>query len=397
MGILFYLSIMIFAGLIFSFFAKKLKLPNVTGYLLSGLFVGPFILNLIPHEVVKDLNLISEMALGFIAFTIGTEFKISYFKEIGLTPVVIAVFEALMAVVLVFIALILLTDSSIEFALVLASIAAATAPAATIMVIRQYKASGPVTETLLSVVALDDAVCLIAFGFATTIAKMVISPTSSFDILSLLTPFMEIIFSISGGILLGLLFSFILNKSKQSNKLSLTVGFLFLAVSLSKYLHLSDLLMCMAMGAAIINTCSISNSILKSCESITPPLYMLFFIVSGAELNLTVIPTVGFVGIIYVCFRVIGKLLGAFLGAKIMKSPQQVQRYLGLTLIPQAGVAIGLSLAAESIVPNFAQEIRAIVLCATFIYEIVGPVISKISLEKAGEISIGNELCESNI
>lgn len=384
--VLFYLACILFSGLLFGKIAKKVKLPNVTGYLVAGLLIGPSVLGLIPEGIVSQMTVLSDMALGFIAFSIGSEFKISYFKRVGFTPIVIAVFEALGAVFLVILGL-AFTGHGLPFSIVLGAIAAATAPAATIMVIKQYKAKGPLTETLLSVVALDDAVALIAFGFAVTIAKSLESAQTGSMLMSVLNPFIEILTAVVVGALLGLIFTFILRFFKSgNNRLILSIAFVFAAIAVSKLVNASSLLMCMSMGAILANTCKISDTIMKVTDSVTPPLFMIFFVLSGAELKLSVIPTIGLVGIVYVVLRVAGKMLGAWAGGAIMKAPETVRKYLGPTLIPQAGVAIGLSLVAESVVPQYASVIRAVVLCGTLIYEIIGPMVTKISLKKAGEI-----------
>ena len=387
LGILFYLACILFSGLIFGKLAKRVKLPNVTGYLVAGLIIGPSVLGLIPGDIVSQMSILSDMALGFIAFSVGSEFKISYFKRVGVTPIVIAIFEAVVAVIFVILGLII-AGYEVPFSLVLGAIAAATAPAATVMVIKQYKAKGPLTETLLSVVALDDAVALIAFGFAVTVAKSIESPASGSPLLSILDPFIEIATAVVIGALLGAIFSFILRWFKSSsNRLILSIAFVFLAIALSTLLNVSSLMMCMSMGAILANVSSTSDTIMKITDSVTPPLFMIFFVISGAELQLSVIPTIGLVGVIYVVLRVGGKMFGAWAGAALMKAPETVRRWLGPTLVPQAGVAIGLSLVAESVVPQYASVIRAVVLCATLIYEIIGPMVTKICLKKAGEIS----------
>lgn len=387
LGILFYLACILFSGLIFGKLAKRVKLPNVTGYLVAGLIIGPSVLGLIPGDIVSQMSILSDMALGFIAFSVGSEFKISYFKRVGVTPIVIAIFEAIVAVIFVILGLII-AGYEVPFSLVLGAIAAATAPAATVMVIKQYKAKGPLTETLLSVVALDDAVALIAFGFAVTVAKSIESPASGSPLLSILDPFIEITTAVVIGALLGAIFSFILRWFKSSsNRLILSIAFVFLAIALSTLLNVSSLMMCMSMGAILANVSSTSDTIMKITDSVTPPLFMIFFVISGAELQLSVIPTIGLVGVIYVVLRVAGKMFGAWAGAALMKAPETVRRWLGPTLVPQAGVAIGLSLVAESVVPQYASVIRAVVLCATLIYEIIGPMVTKICLKKAGEIS----------
>ncbi|NLY71272.1 MAG: cation:proton antiporter [Clostridiales bacterium] len=386
LNMLFYLALVLFSGLIFGRLVKLIKLPNVTGYLIAGLLIGPYLLNLVPLKVTNQLGLISEMALAFIAFSIGSEFKISYLKKVGLTPIIIAIFEALTASIVVTVVL-LLFKFDIKIALLLGAIAAATAPAATIMVVKQYNAKGPVTETLLSVVALDDAVALIAFGFAMAIVNSMLYPNEVSVIISILSPFIEIIGSILLGFVLGVLFTIPLRYfKKDSNRLIITTAFVFLGSSLATMLGLSSLLLCMSMGAMLINISHSSNSILKLVDTVTPPIFLMFFVVSGMELDVAIIPKIGLIGTIYVICRVIGKVSGASAGATIMKAPTPVKKYLGLTLVPQAGVAIGLSLVAANAVPDLGQTIRPVILCATLIYELVGPAITKFSLEKAGEI-----------
>ena len=381
-----YLSFLLLGGLICGRIVKHVKLPNVTGYLLAGLIMGPCVLNIIPKETVAAFNLISQMALAFIAFTIGLSFKRSYFKRVGATPVVIAIFEALVAVFLVQ-SVLVLCGFDPAFSIILGAIAAATAPAATIMVIKQYRANGPLTDTLLSVVAIDDAVALIAFGFAVTIAKTMTSPAETNLIFSLLEPFGEVLLALAIGVVLGILINIPMKHfKKQGNRLVILIAFVFLSSALASQLGVSELLACMMTGAAFCNISAEADMMADLADQITPPLFLMFFVVSGAGLDLTILPSIGLIGIIYVLFRVIGKVTGAFIGAKIMKAPSQVAKYLGPTLVPQAGVAIGLTIVAQTVVPEYADTIRAVVLCGTLIYELIGPVLTKWALTKAGEI-----------
>lgn len=380
-------SIIFFTGLLFSQLVKIVKLPSVTGYLVGGLLIGPSLLNLVPAESVETLKVFSEIALGFIAFSIGSEFKISYFKKVGMTPVVIAFMEAFGAVILVTAAL-LLTGHELTFSLMLGAIAAATAPAATIMVIRQYRAKGEVTETLLSVVAIDDAAALIAFGFALAITRSLESGAETSLFLSLLAPFKEILMSVIVGGVCGALFTYFCRFFKDGgNRICLVLGFVILALALSAKTGASSLLVCMVLGAVYCNLAANSEKTMELIDSMTPPLFMMFFVLSGAELNIAIIPTIGAVGITYVVVRVIGKWLGAYLGATIMKASKNVKAYLGPCLVPQAGVAIGLSLIAQNTVPGHGAQIRAVILCGTLIYELIGPFITKMALQKAGEIA----------
>ncbi len=383
---LLYLALMIFFGMAFGRLAKLVKLPNVTGYLVGGLILGPSVLGLVPQEALAGMDLISSVALGFIAFSIGNEFKLSYFKRVGVTPIVIAVLESLLAVVFV-VAGLVIAGFEVPFALVLGSIAAATAPAATIMVIKQYRAKGPMTETLLSVVAIDDATALIFFSICVAIAGALGGKTSSLAE-SLLSPLVEIFGAILLGFALGLLFLLPMRWFKKSgNRLALIFGFVFLGVGIADLLGVSSLLLCMAMGAALANFSREVNSVMKLTDGVTPPLYLLFFVISGAELQLGVLPSIGVAGVIYVLLRVAGKISGAWLGGRLGRADESVRRYLGLALVPQAGVAIGLSLIATTAVPEYGATIRAIILCGTLIYEMVGPALAKFSLKKAGEIS----------
>ena len=378
------LAVMIFSGMLCGRLVKRIKLPNVTGYLIAGLLIGPSVLGIIPADTIESFTILSDVALGFIAFSIGNEFKISYFKRVGSTPIVIAIFESLFAVIFVVIAL-LVTGHDLSFSLVLGAIAAATAPAATIMVIRQYKAKGPMTETLLSVVAIDDATALFYFSICVAIANSLSGGSMALSEI-VLSPLIEIGGALLVGFLLGLIFTLPLRFfKKEGNRLALIIGFVFLGVGLSEICGFSSLLFCMSMGAALSNFCSETPKIMDIADGFTPPLFMLFFVASGAELQLSVLPSIGLAGIIYVIFRVAGKMAGTSFAAALCKAPAVVRQYLGMALVPQAGVAIGLSLVATTAVPQFGSTIRAIVLCATLIYELIGPAVAKFSLTKAGD------------
>lgn len=379
------LALMIFSGMALGRLVKKIKLPNVTGYLLAGLILGPSVLGVLSENFLDSATIISDAALGFIAFSIGNEFKISFFKKVGVTPIVIAVCESFFAVVVVTGGL-LIIGCEPTFALVLGAIAAATAPAATIMVIKQYRAKGPVTQTLLSVVAIDDATALIMYSISVAIATA-IGGKSTDKLQLILDPAIEILGALIVGAVLGFIFLLPLKHfKKDGNRLCLIIAFIFIGLGLSQLCGFSSLLLCMAMGAVIANFSPDVNKIMDLCDRVTPPIFMLFFVASGADLKLSVLPSVGIAGVIYIVFRVIGKAFGASLGATICKADKNIRKYLGPALIPQAGVAIGLSLAAASVVPEYATEIRTVILCGTLIYELVGPVISKTCLKKAGEI-----------
>lgn len=404
-------AILLVVGLLFSKLAKLVKFPNVTGYLIGGLLIGPAIpellkylgldinfLGIISRDSLKGLELICEISLGFIAFTIGNEFKISYFKQVGIKPFIIAMFEAVFAAVFVFIA-VMLFQKGAPFALVIAAISSATAPAATVMVVKQYKARGPLTKTLLSVVAIDDAVALIIFGFNYAIAMSLLNANANAGstnlVLSLLQPFLEIILSLVLGAVLGILAVLLVKWFKgRSNRICVILGMILLDLGLVMIINnqfgmnVSTLLSAMMIGAMLANLSRYYDDIIPLIERFTPPFFMLFFVISGAQLNLTAIGSIGLVGIAYVVIRSIGKCVGAFLGAKVAKSEPSVQKYLGPCLIPQAGVALGLSLIAVRTLGEQGEQIRTIILCATLIYELIGPYIAKIALSKAKEINI---------
>lgn len=382
-----YLAIAIILGLLSSKVMDKVKFPHVTGYIIIGLIAGPYVLNIIHLDAIESFSIIPDIALGLIAFSIGSEFKLSFLKIVGKSPVIIAFFEAVCAVLLVDLVLIL-TGNDVPFSLVLGAIAAATAPAATLMVVRQYKAKGPVTSTLLPVVALDDAVALICFGISVALAKSINATENVSVFYTLLEPLAEIFGSLIFGAICGVVLKILTSWfTGQGNRLTLALAFVFLCIGVSLLLNLSSLLVCMAMGAVFTNISKYSEETFKYIENITHPIYLLFFFISGAELDVTILPTVGVVGIIYIIFRVAGKVLGTAIGASISKTEPVVKKYLGYTLIPQAGVAIGLAGMATTIVPEYGAKIQAIILCATIIYELVGPLVTKIALTKAGEIN----------
>lgn len=395
--VLLHAGILLVTGLLFGKVAKFFRFPNVTGYLVGGLIVGPSILNLLKEEHLASLQVVSMVALAFIAFSIGNEMKVSYFKRAGTKAIVIAILEGLMGTVAVFIATLLyflirgnLSLTDVRFALVLSAIAAATAPAATIMVVRQYKAKGPLTETLLSVVAIDDSVAIILFGVLVAVSNMLGDVGTQPIIIQILEPFYEIFVSLLVGGAIGLVLLFGCKWfTGRGNRISLVIAMLFLLIFLVNWLGGSTLLAAMAMGIVFVNLSPVYEDINNLTYFVTPPIFMMFFVLSGAELNLSILTVVGAVGVIYVLARVAGKIFGAWWGSKITKAEPIVAKYLGYALVPQAGVAIGLSLVATQVLsPEMGAQIRVVILAATLIYELTGPIITKITLQKAGEIQI---------
>jgi len=389
---LLYISIVLISGLLVAKLASYAKLPDVTGYLIAGLIIGPGISKLIPQNVVSNMGIISEAALGIIAFSIGSEFSFKYLKKLGSKLISLTVIQALGAYIAVALPMILIFGRSVSFSLLLAAIAVATAPAATVMVVKQYKAKGPLVNVLLPLVAIDDAIGIIIFGItATTVQSLMHSGAGSSLLASIALPIWEILLAVLIGLGSGLLLSFALPRARDDEKrLVIVLATIFLNVALAGLFNISSLLLCMTTGAVITNMMKKSEKIFALVDRFSPPIYVAFFTVSGASLDIEILKKVGLIGIAYVLFRSIGKICGAYFGAKVLHMPETIQKYLGITLLPQAGVAIGLSIVAQNVLPEYGAAIRTIVLGATFIYELVGPVLAKIALLKAGEIDREN-------
>lgn len=387
MNMLLALSLALIVGLFFSRIIRLIHLPNVTAYLVGGLLVGPSVLGLLPQDAVASLSVLTDVALGFIAYSIGAEFRLSYLRQIGSKPIVITLFEGLCAVALVDVALIAM-GFPLPLCLMLGAIAAATAPAATLMVVRQYKARGPVCSMLLPVVAMDDALCLMAFSISSAIAAAIYSGEALTVQSMLISPLLQIAGSLLLGAGIGLVQALAARFfHSRGNMLSLTIAAVLGGLALCEMWDLSSLLVCMMIGAVMINLSPASNKIIEQCDRFTPPLFMLFFVLSGADLNLSVLPTVGLLGVSYLLFRSLGKWVGAFIGSSLVKAEPNVRKYLGYTLLPQAGVAIGMTQLAMQVIPEYGVTVRAVILAGTLVYELIGPVITKVALTKAGEIA----------
>lgn len=386
-SILLSLGTAILIGLIFNRIVKKLGLPNVTGYLVAGVLIGPSCLCIIPDTWINSLTLLVNVALGFIAFSIGGEFRISKIKNIGTSVLVITFMQALTTTLVVDLGLWLIFRNVGE-AICLGAIATATAPAATLMVVRQYNAKGPVTDMLLPVVALDDAIGLVVFSVSISIAKILFSDAKPNVALMLLDPLREIALSLLIGAAIGIVLTFGLGFfTSRSNRLTSIICAVFIGTAAAELFDLSSLLLCMSIGAVMTNFYKESDKMIDLTEHWTPVVLLLFFVISGAELNLKVLPTVGLLGVMYILLRSLGKCLGAFLGSTAVKAEPNVRRYLGVALLPQAGVAIGMSQIVVEVLPEeYGSKIRAVVLCATLVYELIGPLLTKLVLTCAGEI-----------
>ena len=409
------IAVALCAGLLVSRFVKPLKLPAVTGYLSAGILIGPYCLGKLgvpglgfPTTAdVKALSLFNDVALGFIAFAIGNEFRLSQLRQTGKQATVIGIFQALTATLMVDLMLIglhffILGDSiSVADAIVLGAIATATAPAATLMVVRQYKAKGELTDLLLPIVALDDAVGLIVFAVSFGIAKAI--NCGNYDMVSILVePLLEIVFSVLLGFVMGGVFSAAEKYFKSNSKrLSLSITFVILTVALSMMefevggvkIGFSSLLVCMMLGTVFCNVCDFSADMMDKTDKWTSPLYILFFVLSGAELELDVFSNLSVivVGLVYIFARAFGKWMGASISSKCMKCSPSVQKWLGITLLPQAGVALGMSVTVAQTLGADGELIRNIVLFGVLIYELIGPAMTRIALIHSGDIQPKNE------
>ncbi len=403
------LSVALFAGLMLSRVAKKVQLPAVTAYLVAGILIGPYLLGalgvkglgFISMEDIDSFGIIPDVALGFIAFSIGNEFRMSQLKQIGKQATVIGIVQAVFTTIVVDIALIAVhfiipEKFPLPAAIILGAVASATAPAATLMVVRQYKAKGPVTNILLPIVALDDAVGLVLFAVSFGIAKAL--HFGNADIVSVIVePILEVVLSLTLGTVMGFLFTFCERFfHSRSKRLAMSVTFVLLTVALSMlefhigsvHIAFSSLLTCMMLGTIFCNICDFSEELMDRLDRWTAPLYILFFVISGAELELSVFKDymIVIIGLVYIVVRCIGKYFGASFSAKATKCDPNIVKYLGITLFPQAGVALGMAIKAETLgEPGI--MVANITLFSVLIYELVGPFLTKKALQKAGEIT----------
>ena len=409
MNVLLSVSFALLAGLLMTRAFKPLKLPSVTAYLIAGVLIGPYCLGglhlangvgFADMKEVGSLAVIGQVALGFIAFSIGSEFRVEDLKKIGKQAFVIGIFQALVATLFVDLALLVVHIAmpdklSVPQLITLGAIGTATAPAATLMVVRQYKANGPLTKLLLPIVALDDAVGLIVFAVSFGVAKTLVSGTV--DIVSIIVnPLVEIICSLLLGAVMGWLLTQLEKLfNSNTNRLNMTIAFVIMTVALSSlhfeigsiHVGFSSLLVCMMLGTVFCNICPLSEDMMTRSDKWTSPLLALFFVISGAELELSVFTDIAIVGIgvVYIVFRSLGKYFGSFASAKATKCSPEICKYLGITLLPQAGVALGMCTTAMQLGEQ-GNLIRNITLFAVLIYELFGPMMTKMALTAAGDI-----------
>lgn len=384
------IALMLFLGFLMTRLTKKLRLPNVTAYIVTGILIGPYVLDLIPQTVIDGMDFLSDIALAFIAFSTGEFFRLSTLRKNGMKVVIITVFEALMATVVVFIVTYFLLGVDLPFAIVLAALASATAPASTVMTIRQTGAHGDFVDTLLQVVALDDVVGLVAYSVAISLALALSMGSSALSFGSIMQPIaMNLGVFVLGGVF-GLFLKWLMPKKRSTdNRLIISVSLLFAFCGICALLDVSPLLGCMSMGTVYINITN-DEKLFKQLNYFTPPILLLFFVRSGLSFNLSALvnssAAVGatpliVIGVVYFFTRIVGKYLGAFVGSKIVKKPKQVSNYLGLALIPQAGVAIGLAaLGARTLGGETGVALETVILASSVLYELVGPACAKLSL-----------------
>lgn len=403
-------ALALLAGLMMTRLFSKWRLPDVTAFLVAGVLIGPFVLGRLgipglgfpTYDDVAALSVLSNVAMGFIAFSIGDEFRLEALRKTGKQALVIGVIQALAACLLVDAALLLFHMAfpellSASAAITLGAIATATAPAATLMVVRQYKAKGELTSLLLPIVALDDAVGLIAFAVSFGVARAL--QTGAVSLVSVIVePLLEIVLSL----LLGAAAGYVLTELERmfhsnTNRTSMTIGFVFLTVGLASlkfevggvHLGFSSLLVCMMLGTVFCNLSPLSDDLMGRADRWSQPLLAVFFVVSGAELQLEVFsqPMLVLIGVVYILFRSLGKYFGSAFSAKLVHCSPKVVRYLGITLLPQAGVALGMCVTARQLGDVDGSLVRNIILFSVLIYELVGPLMTKQALKAAGEIS----------
>ncbi len=383
------LGFILLSGLLAAKLIRQLKIPTVTAYLLLGVAIGPFALNLVSEGILSSSGLISNIVLGLIAFSLGQNFSLERFRKIGRPVIWISILAALAPWFLISTGFLVLLKQPFYIALLFGAIASATAPAATMMVVKEYKARGSFTETLLGVVAIDDAWCLIIFALSFSIAKALATHimTNFFILRVIFDSLLEIIGAFILGGILALTLSYLSHFVHTPAELLIYIlGFIFLNTGLALFLNFSVLLANMFMAAVLVNVNKVSFKFFETLRNIDSPLYLLFFVLAGANLEIGLLKSLGVLGLGYIIFRSLGKIGGAYLGGLLAQLPARMKFYMGLALLPQAGVALGVALIAKTEFPALGNVIFSTIVATTVVYEIIGPIFTKISLRKAGEI-----------
>lgn len=385
------LAITFILGFFFSRLIRKLKIPTITAYCILGIILSPGVLNLISQSFLETSDFFSHIVLGMIAFSLGESFSLGILRRVGKAVTAISITACLFPWLLVTLIIWLFFDQPIYIALLFGAIAAATAPAAVVTVTQEYKSKGEFTDTLLGVVAIDDAWALIIFGITLSLAKSFVSGIS--DALSILGDLLKVTFEISASFLLGAVTAVFFSKlssfiNTAKERLIYTLGFLFLVIGISLAFNLSVLLSCMFFGAILTNINKESFQFFNSLREIDAPLYLIFFVLAGASLKVSVLGGAAFLTVAYIITRTIGKVIGAFLGARLINASPPIKKYMGLALTPQAGVALACALVAKhTIGGDWGEAILTITIASTVVFELIGPWITRFSLAKAGEIN----------
>lgn len=381
------LSIILLSGFLFTRVTKLAKLPHVTGYILSGIVIGPYMLGLVSMEMVEAMGFVSDIALAFIAFSVGSFFTKDAFRDTGSGVIVITLMESLLAGVLVTLSMVYILKLNWDLSLMLGAIATATAPASTVVTIRQYRANGQFVNTLLQVVAFDDVICLIVFSLVAAIINA--KTKMDFSVLKVMLPILYNLAALVFGAICGVLLSRLVTlRRSEENQLILAIAFLLGLTGVCSAIDVSPLLACMVFSMTYKNITR-DKKLYKLMDGFTPPILLMFFVVSGMNLDITAFGSLGIIGAGYFIIRIIGKYLGAYLGAVLTKSPKNIRHYLGFALIPQAGVSIGLAFLGERILPpDLGSMLLTIILASAVLYELVGPISAKMALIYSGSIDL---------
>ena len=387
MNIFVKIALVLVFGLIGGRVARRFNLPNVTGYLIGGLFLGPSFLKIITEVDVPVINFVNELALSAIAFNIGGEFLIKTIKKLGKEVFIITVAEVMGVVLLVFSVMFFLMKQEFVFSIIVASMSAATAPAGTMMVIRQYRAKGKMTDTILPVAALDDALGIMVFGLALSLAKVALGQVTGSTLQLVMAPFIEITLSLLLGLVLGFILTKITEKVKSQEELtSVLIFFVLISSGLAMATGLSSLLSSMMMGAVFVNLGHKPARVFNNINTFIPPFNILFFAFAGSSLDLSILGQIGILGLAYVFARMFGKVWGASLGAMVAKSDPVIVKHLGWALLPQGGISIGLSMVVRAQLPEFSDGIVTLILFSVLVFEIAGPILAKVAITNAGEL-----------
>lgn len=384
-SVLLALAVILCAGFLVTRLTKMLHLPNVSGYILAGFFIGPHFLHIIPEALADNMDFVADIALAFIAFGVGKFFKKDALRTTGARVLVITIMEALLAGMLVAAAMLLLFDSDWKLALLLGAIATATAPASTVMTINQYHAHGEFVDTLLQIVALDDVVCLLVFSIAAAVVN-----TADSGVFTATTVFLPLIYNLAAivlGAVLALLLAKLLHPGRSSdNRLVLVIAMLLGLSGLCAAFDISPLLSCMVFGAVYINITE-DRELYRQLNGFAPPIMSIFFIASGMKLDISALSAFGLAGIGYFVIRIAGKYVGAYLGCLMAHTGQNTRRYLGMALVPQAGVSIGLAYLGERMLPPaIGSVLVTVILASSVLYELIGPVCAKQALFRSGAV-----------